>query len=373
MSLYDELLKVYENENTHYYNRINVNPIKTPNESFQFIKQYFSEGFKSKVFDFPIEKKFKCNGKHKHTVSLYYLGILMRDLVEKELEEFLIKNICKNNSKKLGFDFSYIWFLCCLYHDVAYVYENEAIISSDIELKDFLDKELEIKHDVYDSKLNSSSYKRYPKKLVSNYFKYILIDKDLRKYEHGILGGYLLYDRLIKNYDDKYELLKQHNNKSIDYNNFIYSELENCKKFCIEQHDLFAFISNAIISHNIWLCTNKDDEEKYKKYKLDQLIVNEHNKLSLKKDNLVFFLALLDTIEPIKQFNNNTEEVWKNFEINFDKKNKRIKIDIINKDVFNKDETNKWNSKIKELEEWSKVKVKTEGNISLTTSIYYDY
>lgn len=64
-----------------------------------------------------------------------------------------------------------------------------------------------------------------------------------------------------------------------------------------------AYAADAIICHNIWL-GGKTEKEEYTQYGLTPLVYTEHpeSKLSVEAFPLQFMLCLLDTIEPIKRF-----------------------------------------------------------------------
>lgn len=126
--------------------------------------------------------------------------------------------------------------------------------------------------------------------------------------DHGILGGYILFDRLKKNYyrareEYFYSSIKQCvNSFKLEKDKFNYKGLE-----WREEHlDHFAIIADSIIAHNIWFSNRR---KLYYKYQLEPLITSKINKIRLYENPLYFFLGLLDTIEPTKRFNNEPDKV----------------------------------------------------------------
>jgi len=156
----------------------------------------------------------------------------------------------------------------------------------------------------------SEKIPRFSKKLVKNYCHYRISSG---KQDHGIYGGILLYDKLVKNFNSK---TKGHDWKlQTDY---VYEGL--CWRR--EHLDHFAYVADAIICHNIWtVCSNDTESVKnYKKYHLDELIIDPSStpekRLSIEESPLQFMLCLLDTIEPVKRFSRlSAYEVLENISI----------------------------------------------------------
>ena len=293
MSLYCDYMK---NEENCYYQPGISNPFSNfndPQESFNFIEDYFSAGSKRNVFTLDFERSFRKDGKHQHTVALYYLGCKLFSLVDSTLRGFLKENLCSID----WYDFKYIWFLSCLYHDTASSIEHTSYSKQELDF--FLGANC-ITHNVFRHKsmLPYSQLFTFPEKLVENYFNY-RIDFH-RSVDHGILGGYLLFDRLKKNYDDAWRKRSRENHKNGNpemcnekYENFEY----NNRNWQIDHLDLFAIIADSIIAHNIWF---SDDSALYDHYGLTHLLISPANKITLHDRPLLFFLSLLDTIEPVK-------------------------------------------------------------------------
>lgn len=199
-------------------------------------------------------------------------------------------------------DFKYIWFMTCLYHDFGYVYEKGNTINNN-ELNNIANcgiKELEnilgIENDLYDSSYNDPKDNIYSKEQVEIYLKYRAETKskdNKGKIDHGIVGGLMLFDRLIKNYNEANEAYNNvsKDNKDIDQDDFDYHGLH----FSQNNNKLYAKVSDAIIAHNIWVKTyNEIPEVVEKKSEITTKLNKDHY--------LGFLLGIIDTLEPLKQY-----------------------------------------------------------------------
>lgn len=70
-------------------------------------------------------------------------------------------------------------------------------------------------------------------------------------------------------------------------------------RFHFSQLTLFRYISDCILAHNMWKA-DKKDESCYRYFGLNELIGEQFPMISIEKNPLLFILALVDTIEPIK-------------------------------------------------------------------------
>lgn len=299
MSLYDQLITLSPNNYKYYYNAPNMDFLTFNHKNaYNFIRGTYRTGSKDKIFDVGFINSFESNGKHQHTVILYFLGCIFESLFSADLKTHLAKFILNVED---WFDFRYTWFLTSLYHDTASILEKEKSgpeCSADLNF--YLEK-YEVNYNLYDNnytRLNPIPH-TYSEKLVKNYFKYRM--KSSKIVDHGIIAGFVLYDRLIKNYDRAW---KKHSEANLpgSYDDFIYNGLSWRKDH--KKH--FAIIADAIIAHNIWYSKDNDDEKAiYKNYELDELIFNKSKRISIQKNPLVLFLGLFDTIEPFKYFETN--------------------------------------------------------------------
>lgn len=370
-----QLLKFYDNlrpDEWKYYEALNLQEKDDVISCFnathceKFIKSNFACGAKEKAFDLSFFENYLKNGKHEHTVSLYFLGCCFKEIVNTSLQNYLNKNISKVEE---WYDFRYTWYLTCLYHDIASSIEQTSWspgCSSDLDF--YLGKE-NVQFNVFEHNWNNIFNKpyTYAEKLVKNYFKYRV--EYWHSIDHGIIAGFVLYDRLIKNYNDNWETyLSENRNTASSKENFDYNHL----KWRKEHLSHFAIVADAIIAHNIWLSGTDDDKIKlYKQFGLDPLISHPDNsgRLTLESNPLIFFLDLLDTIEPVKYFTKHSpKKVLESVEIS--KQDNRFVIHV----PRNLPEYNGWHDKVMSVKDWLDVATSTNKNdenaleISITVS-----
>ena len=355
-NLESNLIKRFSNVKNYYrtnnlkYKRDRLLADFSKDKAKEFIKEYITVGGKEKLFDFNFIQEYREKGKHQHSVALYFLGIYFKDLVEKK-----IKNKIKAKYKQSYKDktFSYIWFLASLFHDTASVIESEKQINirrNNLDLDCYLD-EYNIRYNVFEHKCLNDELYTYPQNIVKNYFKYKLNKR--REIDHGILGGHLLFDKLIKNYKDAYE---DYNGLSTnDYDDFIINGLH----WSSTHHNYYAYAAHAIIEHNMWFAPNEEYKKIYKKYGLNTLISPPAKKICIKENPLLFYLGLFDTIEPLKPFlekgNAEANEILKNIDISVN--NGNIKISYTEKLKTYTEEYEKWIDNIYSLKNWLELKI----------------
>ena len=281
------LYEHYENLRESYYRiHINAKTLFTQDDGKdncrKFIDDHFKIGRKEKVFLIPESywDKYKIYGKHQHSVSLYFLGLLCQNLFDERIKRRMRRLFNVQN----WYEYEYTWYLTCLYHDVTSVKEK--------------DTDFSIRADrACGSVLFEPEYdglRRFPKDVYVNYINYRERSRDA--YDHGIIAGTELFACLREAYKDATRGHYWDREPKLQKGNLLWRK---------EHLPHFAYIADAICCHNMWTA-KQDDEEKCKKYRgadLDALIVNcESDKLSIAEYPLQFMLCLLDTIEPIKRF-----------------------------------------------------------------------
>lgn len=256
-------------------------PVSGKEECRRFIDKHFEKGSKEEVCSIPdsFREEYDLCGKHQHTVSLYLLGLCCKDLFSERIKSRMRELF----DVKDWYQYEYTWYLTCLYHDVTSVEEKN---------RRFVDYA-----DIGNSKLFEQDEKllRFSKELYTNYVEYRKKDGSS---EHGIIAGTALFDRLYKSFQCKTEDHNLDKERVYEKNGLVWRK---------EHIQHFAYIADAVCCHNIWLASENDEErcEKYRKAGLGTLIVNsESDKLSFAEYPLQFVLCLLDTIEPIKRFEN---------------------------------------------------------------------
>lgn len=297
--------------------------------AYNFINNYFTKAGKESIFNLNFYEKYHYTGKHQHTVSLFFLGLLLKSQITQSLDE---------NQQNLEKHFDYIWFLSCLFHDTASVIENTntVLLSENNQELDFYLGKYDIKYELFEHKWKDTKNYNYSKFLIKNYFKYRL---NCHSIDHGILGGYLLYDKLRKNYDDMYKKSDYQTYHTFSYNNLNWKQ---------EHHELYAISAHAIIEHNIWFA-DEQTEDRYKEYGLNELI--NHQKFNKKESPLLFYFGLLDTIEPLKKININIVPNEVLSSINISAKKNLIEIKW-NKDLEKNINFKEWEKNIYNLNTW---------------------
>ncbi|MGI6172880.1 MAG: hypothetical protein ACOYI8_03165 [Christensenellales bacterium] len=320
---------------------------------YRFISEHYEKGEKGQALSFPFKDKYKKNGKHQHTVSLYLMGLILKRtftcMIKSKLGEFI-------DDLSEWYSYEYTWYLTCLYHDAASCIEQNDCETPQ-SLCGFLNK-MDIRY--YPGMPCFLGHRvkaplRFSRDVISAYYNY---RREINKsQEHGIIAGYLLYDKLLYDFNSYTE-------KGTLLCNGVYTDRKKHLDCRFSHIDHFEYIADAIICHNIWLCTKETDIKNYKKYGLNKLIVKSNgDKLSIDKYPLQFLLCLLDTIEPIKRFDKlPPEEVLKNISLEDisrqeDKKREytlRLKwtSKIEKQGVFSR-----WRDSILDMESWLNVKV----------------
>jgi len=144
---------------------------------------------------------------------------------------------------------------------------------------------------------------------INRYFAYRLLtfDTPVSKtgcIDHGIAGGYLFFDRIIRNYAKAYMSALRYD-ADTNISNFInpndYNEQP--MHFSFDQLPLFAYISDCIMNHNIWSAkSNTANAQIYQKLSMNKLLVPKYDRVNFFRNPLLFILAVSDSIEPYKLF-----------------------------------------------------------------------
>ena len=316
-----------------------------------FINQYFSVAQKEFALSLNIYNDITLpDTRATHTVSGYFLGLL----VEKCL---MGENSLSIHTRQCHFPFTYLWFLTYLYHDYGYcVAEREdnkspitipprapipvQTLGNRIQLGEYrtlsaVRRKLGICLSPY-STYHSFSYImrspqrrpeilsailteltqrscrisggsnlsfsteswisncRYSSSITTRYFNYCI--NELSHADHGIVGGYLFYDRMIKNYAMCYLSELERSNTILDLSNFHYRD----RHFCFEQLSIFSYITDCIMTHNIWKANESNQNEAYERYSLYELIAENYKIITFQNNPLLYILAIADTLEPTK-------------------------------------------------------------------------
>lgn len=321
-TVYDEYNLLLINGSWKYYTfheRIDMGLFSNIESMRSFLSMYLGKGEKSgiEIFDYlnamPTERL-------QHTISCFLLGTLLYERcpsISKDINSVLNK-FPINNDERFEERFRYIWLLISLFHDFGYAIENN-LIEYDKEQFDTL----------------MSKFPRSPKSIPRPYSKTLLINYE--KYrkcrfgvnDHGICGGIKLFSDLCELREDK----SNHNGS----NNYWGEDLIK----------LFSLAAWTVACHNIWFVNENDRTVECYRHclKLDKLVYQEKFR-NIKESPFLFLLCLVDSIEPIKIFNNKDSL----HHIAFDFSNTTsINIQI---DGLCQPKKNHYLSKIKELNDW---------------------
>ncbi len=307
-----------------------------------------------------IEKYFQCGGKYMivrdiarycrpdratHSISTFFLGILLLPLFKKH---HIHIDVPEDKT------FLWLWFLTCLYHDMAYKFEedknhlptlNRFVVENNITYQILNDRTIR--------------FKGVTKKTVRAYYRYRI--NECGCVDHGIAGGILLYNSLRQNYAEVYNYCRGVNN-NVSYDNFKWNGLHLSSSHFRE----YAKCANAIIQHNLWFkAPGQTDFEKYVDYHLDELIYSPSAR-PYYKDWLTALLVFCDTIEPVKRFLNSTpSSLLKEMILDFDDEGTYLKIS------FNKSCVNpaSYIERVSEMKDWTNLTIQMDEQMIVISNI----
>jgi tellurite resistance-related uncharacterized protein len=266
-------------------------------------------------------------------------------------------------------DFRYLWFLTCLFHDYGYIIESNTekypIESTKLET---LCEKLKISN----KNFLLSKWKPkfipliYERDTVLCYFEYCRQKKSEPFINHGYVSSILLYDRLIKNFEQKRKRFKKSEKINGTPKYFVYKNLE----WSVSDKVFYREAAEAVLAHNIWHCTEKEDEEKYKEFNLDNLIdIGDIKKKRISHINfpLLFLLHLADNLDPVKAFPNFNIKCLLE-KIAFKKIENGFKIEILDCCL----DPNNWFGNICKMQDWLKISVRKADGCKDTLHLTLD-
>lgn len=136
---------------------------------------------------------------------------------------------------------------------------------------------------------------QYLSSTITRYMNYCINERE--KVDHGIIGGLLFYDRMLKNYALSYMAHARKCASEPDLRDFHYRD----RHFCFEQLKAFAYIADCILSHNIWK-QGPNMRTVYEHYALTQLLEENFRPISFENNPLLYILVVADTLEPLKAY-----------------------------------------------------------------------
>ena len=332
MNIKELILDTYKNYNCwDYYsngNFIRCLNIEDPNACRDFIHQYFSISGKAGCLDewTDLDSILKASpSRCQHIVYTFLLGmgIYSRQIRVKKIVDEKIESYSKKYGIKSHVTFAFVWFLCCLFHDLGYPKED----SKDHDW-DFHPKEL--------GKIEGVPV--FYRNTLKRYLRYIQIK--LSKIDHGIYAGVNMYRMLCDNRAYQEQLC------------------DNNHELCWEENleNIYNIAAWIVMCHNIWLVNNneKSDVIIYKTYKLDKLTHDAGEyKIKLKDSPIFFFFCLIDTIEPIKRVEDTSllEEIYISIEDNLITIHSDISCGCGNRYIQDVEKIDTWLTKTKKEED----------------------
>lgn len=290
MNIKDFILDVYRESGLwNYYsdNTITKLDICKTNDCRIFIEYFFDASGKEDCMSSLIKDlKDLSEERCQHIVYVFLLGVgiyhkeeKLKNQIDSQIDKYRNRYGCKSDV-----NFLFIWFLCCLFHDLGYVKEESDDINWDFNLNEIG---------------SSVGIPKFYRGTTKKYLKYIK-DK-FKKIDHGIYSGITMYKSLCKIRRDK--------------------EIQNKIMWEEELVPIYNVSSWVVLCHNIWLQEEgTNDAILYQDYGLDTLIYKKGElKILSNKSPLFFFFCLIDTLEPIKIIKD--VSLLENIDILFDKNN----------------------------------------------------
>lgn len=330
MSLYDVFRKILARECRIPWNYYGVfsdygdELFYDEDEAERFIRSIFESGSKQAIIE---QMKFDTDElafRAKHTIKVFLLGLMLQEIIDPELR------IRTDEPDIEDYEFSYLWYLVCLYHDAGYKYENKKgikeieekclqLIDSQYRYEDRYENRrkwmglgysLKIKWQIYylngvdveskcskkhcDCEVYGWGVKRMApvpkcrKNFVKfnngrsckithplgickgDYFAYRYfegeVDKNTNKRKHLIDHGIVGADMLTKGFCNDYINNFEKTREMFPDTKFHSFQNESNRRFCCEQFKIFAYLADCIACHNIWKC-EEDDEKRKKIYR----------------------------------------------------------------------------------------------------------
>jgi len=187
---------------------------------------------------------------------------------------------------------------------------------------------------------------QYTSATVTRYFNYCINER--KRIDHGIIGGYLFYDRIIKNYAFAYlnELIGSYSLINLD--DFFCSD----RHFTESQLPVFSYIADCIIAHNIWKLS-EENCELYTRYLLDKALGKSFKIISYDTNPLLYILVVADSLEPTKAYRDvPAETVYDSIDIEYLPGTRKLRFSS-NKGIV---DINTLYRKAKSLEDWTTVR-----------------
>jgi len=136
---------------------------------------------------------------------------------------------------------------------------------------------------------------QYTSTVVTRYFNYCINERN--RLDHGIIGGHLFYDRMIKNYLFAYLSALREDRYPVSLSDFYFRD----RHFSENQLPVFSYIADCILVHNIWKLS-ENTRELYESYNLNTDLGEAYKTITITDNPLLYILAVTDTLEPMKAY-----------------------------------------------------------------------
>ena len=270
----------------------------------------------------------ELSGRLRHIVSLFFWGhVLYRNVpiiqnqIERQFQTF-VENGMFEVADNIQQNFSFMWFLLCIFHDFGYAYEKKLIPETNCDLGlEMPDAFIPV---IY-SKENNEKYARYRHCVFGCY-------------DHGIFGGRVFYS----------EMLNIGRRIAADNKFKIHFKTDGVEK-------LYQYAAWIISCHNMFYNTGNDKYTRcYKCMGLDDFVKPKARCLTLKNNPLLFLFCLADSIEPTKALTSedgeSDYEICKKLRIGFNKDENLMRFDLSN--ISCKEVAEKYKKNINSLNDW---------------------
>ena len=337
MSIKDFIQEVYRNQvlwnyySDSYFPTLNI---KEPSDSKVFINRFFSISGKAGCLIDIVNIDELLNNhpeRGQHIVYVFLLGIgvynknrKIKKMIDEKVRHYSQKYKCESDV-----NFIFIWFLCCLFHDLGY---NKEENSNDLNWK-FSYKDID----------KPEGVPVFYRNKIKKYLEYRI--KECEKVDHGIYAGVSMYKTLCA-IRCKQEKACENNSKLSWEENLIH---------------IYNIASWIVLCHNIWIIGNPD---KYAEYGLQELLDKPYP-IKLKKSPLFFFFCLIDSIEPIKNMKDFTLLNDINIEILEDEI--KISSDIVN------DLNEKYLNSINKIGDWLAITHRDKNDVFINLKEREDF
>lgn len=334
-----------DNDLNFELNHVN-NKVKSASDIRDFLrkmnlpeKSFFLEKLK-------VENAYRAN----HTLFTFVLGLALVKF--SKLDEVIKKEYGCYFTKKNDC-FLKIWMITSLYHDYGYFIQDEYSTCQYLN-------EIKVENNIFDYRENRKNNNqtgsssclvhkpRYSREIFESYYHCFYEtkhDANVQKVddsiEHGITGGYVIFDEIMKRI------------KTMD-------STEGCgiSKDTIKNTYCYQDLCFRIMEHNIWTINPKNECcKKYLIKQLEPIFIGNYKKIDT-TEPLLMILSLADTIEYIKRLSYKY----------LDKKNeyrpltlaKKIRVDIqedfiyieFDKSIKRNSGFKKWKENILSLSDW---------------------